>query len=345
MTSLLRKSRYLISFYVMIALFSTLSFSVILSMYERAGRLHDGISQDGILVRLGSSYSDSDMTLTVDDFINVLKDINNTDFLLYRNENHEAQAFYLWNRELPFMVEWLQVENIEKMNSVIIDELLLPNARYEAGHHYIWYHGHDYQIIGTFQRDEIMGGSLFFFPIDLENPLLGQYVIDGLSIEDISISVQQLQDVNSNLTVEFMSLEQTFFDRMLIVIQVSFFVFVALLLAIIFIGFGVMTHTIAWLELRRNEIDVRYLVGATTKHIQEWLLKEYVFIISCSFILGSIIAFLIWKIGLFDIIMPEFHLLGIGISFVLSLILGLLTKGISTQLNDRNKSVLRKGKV
>lgn len=345
MTSLLRKSRYLICFYVMIALFSTLSFSVILSMYERAGRLHDGISQDGILVRLDSLYSDSDVTLTVNDFINALKDINNTDFLLYQNIGHEAQAFYLWDREFPLVVEWLQEENIGKMDLVIIDELLLPNARYEAGRHYLWYYGHDYQVIGTFQRDEIMGGTLFFFPIDEEAPLLGTYVIDGLSIEVISVSVQQLQGIDSNLTVEFMPLERTFSDRMLIVVQVSFFVVVALVLALILIGFGTMTHTITWLELRRNEINVRYLVGATTRHIQRWLLKEYLFIISCSFVLGSAVAFLIWQTGLFHIIMPDFHLLGIGISFVLCLILGLLTEGISTQLNGRKRSVLRKEKA
>ncbi|MCL1989706.1 MAG: hypothetical protein FWG67_02335 [Defluviitaleaceae bacterium] len=342
MTSLLGKSRYLICFYMMIAIFSTLSFSVFLSMYERAGILHDGISQDSILVRFDSSNE----SLIVNDFLNVLKESEPDNFLIYRDSfDANIRSFYLWNHEFPLEMNWLEDETDIETGIVLIDKVLFANARYEDGRYYLWYRGYDYQVIGTFQLDVISGGTPLFFPMDLESPLFGIYVVDGLSIEAISSSVQQLQELDSNLTVQLIPLERTFADRMLIVVQASFFVVISLVLALIFIGLGTMTHTVAWMELRQNEIDVRYLVGATTKRIQRWLLKEYVFIISGSFIFGCFISFLIWQTGLFHIIMPDFHLLGIGFAFMLCLVLGVLTEGISTQLNGRKRGVLRKEKA
>lgn len=344
MVSLLMKSKYLIFFNVIIALFSTLSFSVFLSMYERAGRLHDGLSQDSMLIRINSLQFDSDEALTVNDFLNILKETS-SEFLLYRDngvmDGPSARSFYLYNRELPLEIAFLQTEN-NHVRSVIMDEMLLPNARYEASNHYFFYRGYEYKVIGTFQHAEVIGGADFFTEIDVETSILGIYAIDGLTDEHISEVVRALQTLNSDLVVEFMPLERTFTERMLIVLQVSFFVIISMLLALFFIGLGTLTHTVVWLELRKNEINARYLVGATTKHIQRWLLKEYFFIISGSFVLGCVLAFLIWKIGVFRYIMPYFHLLGVGLAFILCLILGLLTEGISVQLNGRRKGVLRK---
>jgi len=348
MPSLLRKSKYLICFYVVIALFSTLSFSVFLSMFELSEPLHDGLSQESISVRIGLSEFDAQTSLTVGELLTALKATSGTEFLLYKNngimDGPSARSFYLYNHDFPLEIDILQERN-EHIRSVMMDKMLLPNARYESGNYYFLYRGYEYQVIGTFQQAAVIGGADFFTEIDVETSILGVYAIDGLSTHDISEAVRTLQMRDSNLIAEFIPLERTLTARMIIVLQASFFVIVAMILALIFIGLGTLTHTVSWLELRQNEINVRYLVGATTQNIQRWLLKEYFLIISGSFAIGCLLAFLIWQTDIFYQIMPNFHLLGIGFAFMLCLILGLLTEGISVQLNGRKRGVLRKEKA
>lgn len=342
MTTLVKKSIYIIIYYIAVAAFSCLAFSALLNSYKATGILQDGLGDESLQVSIVSPSGESSMT--TGQFVDELLAMNPSPFLLYKdNGSNYGVEYSIHNRELPFSVKTISRD--EESPVMILDEALLHNTATQNGDKIFLYKSKPYHVIATFDKQEknINQDSSFYASLDKQADVTGTYYIDGLEAEEITKTLDTLVSGNTELNYQMLPLKKTVKERVALVIQDQALVVILLAATLFLIAINTIGTTLAWIHSRNDEIYARYLVGATFKNLQWWLLKDYWLIVAGSFAAGLAVSFIIVQSGVFNYVVNDLNIIGIAIALVFCLILGTMTEIISTLWDYRKKETIRKG--
>lgn len=341
---LLKKSLYIIIYYITVAVFSCLAFSSLVVSFEKTNQLQDGLGIESLQVNIQEQEIDesSNSNFKTADLIESLKEISISPFIMYKDTGTpHGKEFYVHNSKLPLVKE--NAENIP--NTVYLDKSFEKNSIEKKNNHYFIYKSIPYKVVGIYeqQRKNINQNSVFLAAMDITANGLGMYYIDGIHPSDMNKVVEHLENREIFVDATIIPMKKTMKERITLVAKDQAVVLILLIVTLILIGMNTIGVTINWILSRNDEIYVRYLVGGTTRKINWWLLKEYWLILIFSFVIGFILAMMLLKIGIFKYVVSEIDRYGIGLAFVFCLIIGTLTKIISLLLVYRGKNKFRKG--
>jgi len=339
---LLKKSIYLISYFIVISIFGCLSFSALASSFNQTENLSNGLNQDSLGLVVYSPYNETD--ILIEDLLTTLETSEDTSYLVYKDDGtNYGKKVYLHNKEFPLISD-LEKETFKGLDCAVIDNLLISNIIQENNKEYFLYNGKKYEVLGKFKGEmkNLNPDSLFFVSLNTQESLLGNYSIDGLSVNIISSTLEELKKIDSNLEFELYSLYPTLPDRILLTIQDQLLIIILMVIVLILISINTIDNTLLWYDSRKEEIYARYLVGATNKNLHFWLIAEYLYIITGSFICGTIIAYLAWRTKILVYIVPSFNVIGIIFTFILCFLIGMATVFIIITNKGRNKSIVKK---
>lgn len=340
---LIKRSIYIIIYYVTVAAFSCLSFSSLVVSFEKTGSLPDGLSSESLQITIQSSDEASISNVTTGSFIKTIKEMTNTPFVMHKDTGTpNGKEFYVYKKKLP-LVNYKPISN----NTAIIylDTSLKNNSISMDGKNYFIYKNTTYEVVGTYkrQRKNINQNSAFFASMDVNAGITGSYYIDGISSEDMFRVMEKLRNDDTSIEVGVVPMRQTLKERMTLVVKDQTVVIILLVITFFLIGISTIGTTMGWINSRKDEIYARYLVGGTFKNIQWWLLKDYWMILLVSFTIGLFISYIIIKINIFNYVVNEIDIYGILFAFIFCFILGTLTELISSLWDYRKKETIRKG--
>lgn len=341
--TLLKKSFYIIAYYMVVATFSCLAFSSLINSYERTAILPDGLSANSLRVTIQSAEEEIEKR-TAGNLIEELESKSNRPFLLFKEVDMAyGKYFYLHQHDLPVStVDWDQVPKEQPV--AVLDKAMIHNVTEKNGKKYFRYNSRDYEVMDLFTPKEVMTEleRSFFISLDPTINITGVYDIDGLSLNTVRQALISLQKDIPSLHFEVNPLHPSMKERIDYVIEDQMVIVVMLLVTMIFIGMSTIGTTTAWIDSRRDEIYARYLVGARFKDIQWWLLKDYLFVLIGSFAAGAVIAFLLIAVNAFDKVVNAFDERGLMVAFVFCLFIGILTLVTATWLSQLKKGIIRK---
>ncbi|MED3646644.1 FtsX-like permease family protein [Halalkalibacterium halodurans] len=342
--TLLKKSLYIIAYYIVVATFSCLAFSSLIDSYEQTATLPDGLSPDSLRITIYLEEADKEL-LTTDQFIEQLMSQGDQPFLLYKDVDMAyGKFFYLQQRDLPVSkVDWMQA--YEDQPVAVLDHAMKHNIIEKGEKKYFRYNNQDYEVIDLFTpKNHVMElERSFFISLDPTTNIAGVYNIDGLSPNTVNQALMSLQEEVPALLFEINPLQPTMKERIEYVLEDQFIVIIILIVTISFIGMSTIGITSAWIDSRRDEIFARYLVGARFKDIQWWLLREYLIVLTGSFTIGAICALLLVSVNAFDKVVTVFDGRGLMTSLAFCLTIGTSTLIIASWFSQIKKGIIRKG--
>ncbi|MGE7093782.1 FtsX-like permease family protein [Lysinibacillus sp. NPDC048646] len=337
------RSIYIIIYLVAVSTFTCLAFSSILTSYENTKNLQNGLSENSIQVSIQSNMGETN--LTNNDMLDKLVNASDS-FLLYKElGTYYGKEIYLHNTIFPFETASNRKDINFFIDSIIIDQALLNNTITKNDTQYFLFKGKYYEVIDSFikVKKDINQDSSFFTALNIQDSLIGNYVIDGIPKQTLeNILNEFVATFNGDLTYSIDSLSLNFKDRISLVFKDQILIIFILLLTILLIVMNTIGTIIAWIDSRKDEIKTRYLVGASSFQIQFWLLKEYWLILISSFLIGTIAAIIVFNFGFLNYLIKEVNIYGIFISLCFCFFIGTLTAIISITYHYTKKSSIRK---
>ncbi|GGN94037.1 ABC transporter permease [Saccharibacillus kuerlensis] len=341
----IKKSLYLIVYYIVVATFTCLAFSSLLTSYANTKVLQNGLSDNSLQFVINTGTAGAVSDLTNEQLIKQLE--KNTDsFLLYKDEdNFFAKSVYLHNAELPFPMDSGQSLDTFQPNSIVLDRSLMNNTTVRDGKYYFSYQGRSYEVLDSFAwiNKYMYRDSNLFVSLNLEKPAFGSYSIDGISESNLE-SLLSLWTAERPEAFSFSITPAVsgFMDRFVLTMRDQAFIIMVFGVALLLMMLSTLGTTLSWVQAKKDEIQARHLVGANAGQIRFWLLKEYWIVLLLSFFIGNGLAWLIAKWGVFHELIREVTLFGSLISFLFCLAIGTLTALISTSRYDKRKRIRKK---
>lgn len=339
---LLKKSLYIIIYYLTVATFSCLAFSSLVVSFEETNQLQDGLSIESLQVYIQEFDESPDSNFKTVELIESMKENSEDSFIVYKDTGTpHGKEFYVHNSDLPLVKE--RVENTP--NTVYLDQSFENNSIEKDNNRFFIYKSTPYKVVGTYeqQRKSLNQNSAFLAAMDLHANGTGRYYIDGVKLSDMYKVIEQLEDRQIFVDATIVPMKKTIKERLTLVAKDQTIVLILLIVTFILIGMNTIGVTINWIHARNDEIYVRYLVGGTARKINWWLLKEYWLIVIVSFAVGFILALMIVKVGIFEYVVSKIDSYGIALAFVFCFIIGTLTKIISLMWVYRGENKFRKG--
>ncbi|OWA35337.1 hypothetical protein B9G55_11845 [Saccharibacillus sp. O16] len=334
----IKRSLYLMIFYIAVALFTCLAFSAFLESYTNTAVLQDGLTKDAMRVEILPGHSGADSDLKNEEFIRQLEQKANS-FVLYKDEdNPYGETLYLHHRKLPMLAD--QADSPERLpkDHAILDENLLSSTTIRGDKRFFLYQSHSYEVLDTFVRQDksIHWDHNVFVSLDPARPAYGFYSIDGIPKSDLESLLGSWQAQRPEaFTYSVKPVISGIKDRLQIALQDQALVAMGFGVCMLLMMLSTLGTTLSWVQAKKDEIQARHLVGAYAAQIRFWLLRQYWMVLLLSFVIGSLLAWLIAKWGIFDTLIREVTLFGSFVSLLFCFVIGTLTALIATVRYDR----------
>jgi len=335
-----KRSLYLIIYYVVVTAFTCLSFSAFFASYTSTKVLQDGLTSESLKFSIMDEQAlenNSSAELTNQTLIQQIES-NSNSFLLYKGkETSSVRNVYLNQFSLPLPMK--NGQKVQKMpeHSIILDHDLLHSTFDQNGESYFSYRGQDYKVIGSFDKENkyIYRNSSLFVSFPLEESAIGEYTVEGVSRETLGTILNKITAEDPSLSYSIRPMISGFKDRMILALRDQTFVAIVFGISIFLIVLSTLGTTLAWLQSKRDEIQARSLVGANQNDIRLWLIKEYLIVLAISFLIGNILAQWVVKSGSFYEIIPETTVTGSFFSLLFFFLIGTCTVLFSTWISSK----------
>ncbi|GEK30520.1 hypothetical protein KZO01_08290 [Kurthia zopfii] len=337
-----KKSLYLFIYYIIFVVFVCLVFSSLAASFENSGKLEDGLTEQSFQMVVSQDEGESVRVKTWLDFI---REKESSFILMKRDSSYVSKEIFLQN--YPFrLASEKRIEHLPDQ-SAFIDQDVQQNSMNRSDGKVIHAFGKDYIVYGTFNNpnDSLRMNSTIYYSMNEQNVFEGEFLIDGIAEKKLRQFVHDFQKHYAHLNIELTANQLSIVERITFVFKEQMILLVVLMLTLILIVINTIATIITWIESRKEEIQIRYLVGGSSKGIQWDLLKDYWLIVSCSFLVGTLIAYAIYQLGLFDILIQSFRLDAVVYSFIFCFVLGTSIAYPSIRYYDQSHIVKRGEKV
>lgn len=345
---LIKRSLYLIIFYIAVALFTCLSFSSLITSYADTKVIQNGLTKNAVQLVIAPDSSGAVSSLTNEQFIERLKEKSKT-FVLFKDEdNLYAKSTYLHHVKFPLLADSDRSQSPELFpeNHVILDDSLMTSTTVRNDKRLFLYQGRSYEVLDSFVwvNKYMYRDSNIFLSLDLERPAYGTFLIDGISESNLD---HLLSKWHSERPEDFVYTVRPsvsgFLDRLILSLRDQAFIVMVFGICMLLMMISTLGTTLSWVQAKKDEIQARHLVGASSVQLRFWLLRQYSCILLFSFILGNILAWLIAKWGIFDSLIRDVTLFGSFVSLLFCFVIGILTALISTARYDKRMRTRKKG--
>lgn len=334
----IKRSLYLVIFYIAVALFTCLAFSAFLESYANTAVLQNGLTKDAMRVEILPGKAGAVSDLKNKELIEQFEQKSDW-FVLYKDEdNPYGKATYLHHAKLPLLKDQADSPELLPKDHVILDESLLSSTTIRGDERFFLYQSRSYKVLDTFVRAQryIHWDSNVFVSLDPARPAYGFYSIDGISKADLesllgSWQAQRPEAFSYSVKPVISGVK----DRLQIALQDQALVAMGFGVCMLLMMLSTLGTTLSWVQAKKDEIQARHLVGAYAAQIRFWLLREYWMVLLFSFAVGGILAWLVAKWGVFNTMIQEVTPLGSFVSLLFCFVIGTLTALIATVRYDR----------
>lgn len=341
----LKRSLYLIIYYVVVATFTCLSFSALLTSYASTEVIQNGLTKNALQFNIHTGAAGASSDLKNKHLIERLEQGSDS-FVLYKDQdNYYAKSVYLHQAKLPFPLDHGPSPDSLPANQILLDRGLMNNTIVRDGQPYFYYQGQAYPVFDSFVwvNSYMHRNSNILITLDPEKPAYGPYSIDGISETDLNALLGQwMSEQPEAFSYSIEPAVAGFMDRFMLALRDQAFIVIVFGIALLLMMLSTLGTTMSWVQSKTDEIQARHLVGANAWQIRFWLLREYAVVLLLSFIIGNVLAWLIAKWGIFHELIREVTLLGSLLALLFCMIIGTLTALISTSRYDKRKRTRKK---
>lgn len=359
MKSFLYKSKLLISIFCVSAFLITLASASIIKFGGTTTKEIPGISDDYIISDIKLVESENNDELKIKNLINNIKSQNNNYMVVKR---FKIGRGILYSPDYNFQLELLDgrlFNNIDystHANVVIISNDYLSECIEKGDKLYINHLGLPYEVIGVFEGT--IGNSIdeIMYYVNLNSDNLKSESILGIYYFDFKTKTREKFDKikkfilnqNEKIIINYQQGINKDASKITRVVSNSKLMIIIILIGGILVIMNAFSSTIVWISARKKEIGLRRMFGCKSYQIYIWLIKEYVKLISISFIMGILPAvILIFNSKSIQAVPSIYHLFGdtfnvlyIIVAFVILLFLGILI--LMLALKYFNKIIISK---
>lgn len=272
-----------------------------------------------------------DVDINLKDITNQISSYDNT--LIYKVENSSNSKGIYYSKNYIFKLNlkegriFNQNDFKYNTNTVLISSNILNKIEIKDGKRCILHNNNYYEVIGVYQKssNKINLDSDYYFNLLAKNnfnysDIDGNFLLDTDEYNIMSI-FESIGYININKRMN----DNNFIEKLEKVMSVQCINIITVVLIILLIFLSTIGTTTSWVESRKNELMIRFLSGANYNMIKRMLVKEYIYLITCSFIIGYIISYFISSLDFKVFVVFNFSLITLIISFTMTMILGLIS--------------------
>jgi len=321
-----KKSCLIIIQFVIISAVSCLGFSAIAETYKETGIIENGLSDKAYKI----NFEQTDETfIDVSKFMKLIKDEGIVCFAIYKESTSLFLEFY--KSEIPNSI-FQDVNNVAlNSNLIIIDSSLKNNIEEVNGINYCEINGKKFEVIKILEDDKgrKRTASKCFVSMTGNEALSGTFFLDGVSQEILDKVLVEVNHIATNINVKYSPVKQTFKERVNSLIKLQYYIIFSLLLTFLLMMVSFLGAVMNWLAAKSKELKIHVLVGAKYMQLYRMLFQEFTQIAILSFSFGVAISFLIYKIGIFQLIIRNINFLGVSVAFASCYFVGSLLLSIA----------------
>lgn len=314
-----QKSFYLFIYYIVFTVFVCLVFSSLATSFENSGKLEDGLTEQSFQLTVSQEQSPS---VTVKEWLDTVRKKDDSFLVMKRDASYVSKEIFLQN--YPFRLASDEKIGGLPNQSAFVDESYKQNFNEGSGKPSLRAFGKVYTVYATFNNpnDSLRMNSTIYYTMNQKAKFEGDFLIDGIEKKKLQEVVHTFQMQHEGVDLELTSNQLSLMERITFVFKEQMILLIVLMLTLILILINTIATIITWIESRKEEIHIRYMVGGSYQRIQWGLLKDYWFIIFSSFIIGTIIAYAIYQIQLFDTLIHTFRFDAVLYTFIFCFVLG-----------------------
>jgi len=331
---LIIKSINLIVVNIFIGILITLCLSNLVVAYQMAGQPGDRLSKSYEGIGIGyyaQKIYDNDLKLS--DLIAYL-DKNSSDCTVMKTTAELITGVYKTSGDfIPNLVSgrgFTRDDFLGHTNVVLLSEHLLPNSTEINGTRYYLYQNQLYQVVGVYRKsnNKVNVDSNAYYNLNSENIINNSNFIEGSYVVDSGDRTEEL--VNKINDFCGVVVTQSANDYGLVAnLQKAIGSQIASVLSILLIVAMVAMNSISiassWINNRRQEIYIRRMSGASSAHINRLLIRDYLLIMTGSFVVAFGLAMVISNLNMSIFIGYDFSIVTLLIAYLFSFIVAFIT--------------------
>jgi ABC-type antimicrobial peptide transport system permease subunit len=319
------------------------------SAFTMVEQPRDLLSPEHYLFSVGEDREKIDIAnLTLNDLLTTLTN-DEQDFVLHKTSPmNSITGIYCYKQNFsPNLVAGRSFTNddfVKRSNTALLSAAFYDELEKEGEASVLFFENNYYEVIGVYEPsdNEINFDSRAYYNLASSNILDGDNNVAGLYALDADRNTRKLVDKADellNISILDTPVNDGFVENVKRTVSAQSITTISLLLVLAMLILNSINFASNWVDERKRDIFVRKITGATSGRIALGLLRDYVLIISLSFAIGVLIAFLLAQIEIDILINSRFSLLPIVITYILVLVFSLPALGVMLFSYMKNSSV------
>lgn|GEM_PF-1169769 len=335
---LLSKSIQLITVAMVIGILMTLCLSNIVEAYKMVGIPANGLTNNYYSFSIGE-YRDKITInhISLSDMLNFLKK-QNTKVLLLKEAETKIFGVYVVNRKFKLDIisgrTFSENDFINRANTIIISEKLKDKCIKKDGKLFYQNDTNYFEVIGVFRSstNTINSDAIAYYNLSAsnfvsDNMLYDNYIFGNFQIDAGTKTAEVVRKLNDYCTVKVTRsvIDNTFIEKLQKTLSsqgITVFPIILIMFLILLNSINIASN---WIENRKKEIFVRRLVGATSRNISLMLFKDFMSIITLSYIPAFLLMLAMSKVDLVIFLKFKFSMITLLSSYVTVAVLGLIS--------------------
>lgn len=328
------KSKFLILFFTSVSVMITLTFSSFFHDLKRYSIHPDFLSDK--CIKFTVYQTESPQAVVIKQIINELNNLSDK-YILYKNfDGNFGKAVYFNNTNAfhPQIISGRTLtENDFKQgtNTAIIKSGQEELCSYREGNYFFTVNNNEYKVVGIYkdENEYINPDSMSYINLiyDSGDIFTGNFILDAYEKTDSIYKELSsfLKNINPEAEIHPVKTDTNTSDTIFQLLSQRGIIIFLMVLTLLLLILNTFHSTFNWITSRKKEIAVRRLVGANELNIKLLLLKDYIIIISYSYILGLILSIIINISNILPLFTGSIRLHEVIISYIFCLSIGIIT--------------------
>lgn len=338
---LVSKSVQLIAVAIAISILITLCLSNVVEAYKLVQVPANGLTNNYFDISIGE-YRDKivNNNLTLPDLLEFLNK-QNTDILLLKETSMKVFGVYAVNHKFrPNIISgrtFSKEDFQNKTNTILISEELINKCINQNGKKYYLYDTNYFEVIGVYKKSNnpINQDAIAYFNLSTKNlktinVIYDNYIYGNFQIDADRNTPRIVKEIDNYLGVKVTrsNIDNTFIDKLQKTLSAQGISIIPIILIMLLILLNSINIASNWIENRKKEITIRRLVGATNNKIAFMLFKDFMLLITLSYIPALLISVVISRIDLKIFYSFKFSIDTLLISYFTVVLTGLIAAGL-----------------
>lgn len=341
MRYLLAKSIQLMLVVMAIGVLVTLSLSNIVEAFKMLGIPANGLTNNYYAFSVGECRDKIiKNNILLVDMLNFLEKQNTAIVLLKETDMKIFGVYAVSRRFEPDIVSgrtFSEDDFENKTTTIVISEDLINSSIEKNGTKFYRHDTIYFEVIGVFRRsaNTVNQDALAYFNLATEelktiNIIYDNHIFGNFQIDAGQKTTEIVKKLDDYITVEVTrsAIDNTFTERLQKTLSTQRLSLSPIVLVIALMLLNSIDISSNWIENRKKEIFVRRLVGATNQAISLMLLRDFMVIVTLSYIPALVMAVIVSEIDLQGFHSFRLSIDTVAISYIIVMLTGLISAGL-----------------